>query len=272
LIRLHQKNNTRIFVNGFKDKRSLSYRREQTNSTTYQTPRFSMIPDKKDDDYVVHYDKDPDTVRWLFLPDNKFKNAWDIYVILLLLYAAIIVPYRVCLVESSSFAMFCVDLFIDASFSIDIVLTFFTAIKIKDLIVTSRAQIAKSYFKGWFFIDLITTIPFQLLEGAEDEAQNSKALRLARLPRLYRLIRILRLLRVLKMLKIMTDSGNASSNALRKNMQVGQSIKKMFLIIVSILYITHIVSCFFFFMPKMLDFPYDSWVWAEDLIDAHHFQ
>lgn len=73
------------------------------------------------------------------------------------------------------------------------------------------------------------------------------------------------------MLKIISNSGNSSSNALRKNMKVGQNIRKMFMIIMSILYITHIVSCFFVFMPKMLDFPAGSWVWKQNLIDAEHY-
>ena len=139
LIRLNQSNNKRIFESGFRDQRSLSYRRNNTIREAALTPRFSMVLDKQEDDIVVHYDKDPTTVRFLFLPDNSFKNAWDMYVILLLLYAAIVVPYRVCLVESPSFVMFCIDNFIDGSFMIDIILTFFTAIKIKDLIITSRA-------------------------------------------------------------------------------------------------------------------------------------
>ena len=74
------------------------------------------------------------------------------------------------------------------------------------------------------------------------------------------------------MLKIISNSKNSSSNALRKNMKVGQNIKKMVMIILSVLYITHIVSCFFFFMPKMLDFPVKSWVWQKDLIDSDHYE
>lgn len=132
------------------------------------TPRFTKSQDIKNEEVTVHYDRDPSKVKWLFMPENKYKNTWDMFIIVLLLYVAVVVPYRVCLIDDSSEFMLWLDCFMDGSFTIDIILTFFTAIKIKDVIVTRRAHIAKTYIKGWFFLDLITTIPFQLIEGTED--------------------------------------------------------------------------------------------------------
>ena len=122
----------------------------------------------------------------------------------LLIYTALLVPYNVCFVDETTDVQFIFDLMVDFSFMVDIVLTFFTAYEEKGTLVINRHMIAKNYLKGWFMLDVITTIPFQLLEKMNTDANgasDSKALRLARIPRLYRLLRIFRLLRLLKLLK-----------------------------------------------------------------------
>jgi len=86
---------------------------------------------------------------------------WDIWVILLLIYTALFVPYAVSFIDNSSDGQFIFDLIVDASFLTDIVLTFFS---IYDdgtgNYVTNRNTIAKNYISGWFFIDFFTSIPF----------------------------------------------------------------------------------------------------------------
>lgn len=139
----------------------------------------------------------------IIMPNNKLKSAWDMYIVLLLIYTAVLVPFYVCFnVERKDKASFIFDLTIDASFLVDIFLTFFQALKEGNFVIVNRCIIAKRYIKGWFFLDLFTTIPFQLLDQGEADLSNNKALRLARIPRLYRLLRIFRLLRLLKVLKI----------------------------------------------------------------------
>jgi hypothetical protein len=98
------------------------------------------------------------------MPNNLIKRVWDLYVILLLLYTAICVPFIVCFnISRDDGFNFVFDLVVDASFLIDIILTFFTALQFHDQYVVDRPTIAKDYVKGWFVIDILTTIPFQLL-------------------------------------------------------------------------------------------------------------
>lgn len=108
----------------------------------------------------TRYDLDPLKVKWCFYPGNRKKGMWDTYIVLLLLYVASVVPYRVCFVDDSSLFMIVFEYIIDASFAMDIVLTFFTAIKVKDHVIISKKTIAKLYLSGWFIIDVITTFPF----------------------------------------------------------------------------------------------------------------
>jgi hypothetical protein len=69
--------------------------------------------------------------------------------------------------------MFIFDNIVDSLFFIDIILNFFTVIELpQGQFETSRLEIAKNYLKGWFFMDLFTTIPFQLIEQADDNPSN----------------------------------------------------------------------------------------------------
>ena len=143
---------------------------------------------------------------------------------LLLLYTALFVPYKVCFEDESSDAQFIFDCLVDACFFIDIILTFFTATEqAQGILEVRKNQLAKNYLKGWFFIDLFTTIPFQVLERLDfgsGETGNAKVLRLARIPRLYRLLRIFRLFKLIRILKT-----NTTSLSMTKMLKLGHAAR-----------------------------------------------
>ena len=88
---------------------------------------------------------------------------------------------------------------IDACFFIDIILNFFTAyINDNKEYVLDHKMIIKHYVFSWFLIDLVSTIPFNLILDVNN--YNSLA-RVSRLPRLYKVIKIFRLTRMLKIAK-----------------------------------------------------------------------
>ena len=94
------------------------------------------------------------------MPGNKIKMGWDFVVVFLLLYTALIVPFKVCFENTTTDPQFIFDCCVDFCFFIDIILTFFVATEEKSVIETNKITLAKNYFKGWFFIDVFTTIPF----------------------------------------------------------------------------------------------------------------
>ena len=88
---------------------------------------------------------------------------------------------------------------IDFLFLLDIFVNFFSAIQdSKFELHDDRCVIAKEYLKGWFIIDLLAIIPFDLIFMTSDL---SSFVRVARIGKLYKLIKITRLLRLLKIFK-----------------------------------------------------------------------
>ena len=100
-------------------------------------------------------------------------------VVILLLYTAGLVPYFTCFVDEITEMHFYFDLFVDFMFFVDIILSFFTAYETKPGVWEFRkSKIACNYIKGFFFIDLLTTLPFQLLEKVQtidSESLDSKS-------------------------------------------------------------------------------------------------
>ena len=140
----------------------------------------------------------------IIMPENKYKRWWNVYVGLLLLYTGIFVPLRVSFYDDASTFMIVFETLIDCCFFVDIVLTFFSAYERKNNVIETRhRQIAIQYFKGWFWIDALSTVPFQLIEmGLESESGGDlKMTRITRLPRLYRIVRILRLIKLARLSK-----------------------------------------------------------------------
>lgn len=86
---------------------------------------------------------------------------------------------------------------IDCLFLIDIILTFNSATLDDDYETEfDRCKITKNYLKGWFMIDLIAILPFDLL-FAEGETKNLvRYIRIGRISKLFKLIKLARLLKL----------------------------------------------------------------------------
>ena len=122
---------------------------------------------------------------------------------------AIIVPCRVAFETKPKFYSVYFELYMSIVFLIDMFITFNTPINFsKNEIRTNynRCEIAKLYFRTWFFIDLYGFFPLAYLrniseyhEGSHDNVVNLLSLNFERLPRLYKLMLVPQILRVRKL-------------------------------------------------------------------------
>uniref|UniRef100_A0A1I7WIV1 Cyclic nucleotide-binding domain-containing protein n=1 Tax=Heterorhabditis bacteriophora TaxID=37862 RepID=A0A1I7WIV1_HETBA len=105
---------------------------------------------------------------------SPFKAVWDWIILLLVIYTAVFTPYVAAfllreLQDTSRKARFSeplevVDLIVDIMFIVDIIINFRTTyVNENDEVVSHPGKIAIHYFKGWFVIDMIAAVPFDLL-------------------------------------------------------------------------------------------------------------
>lgn len=122
--------------------------------------------------------------KWTILHYSPFKAVWDWLILLLVIYTAIFTPYSAAFLlndqeeaQRSNCGYSCsplnvVDLIVDIMFIIDILINFRTTyVNSNEEVVSHPAKIAIHYFKGWFLIDMVAAIPFDLLifgSGSEE--------------------------------------------------------------------------------------------------------
>ncbi|XP_076827439.1 voltage-gated inwardly rectifying potassium channel KCNH2 isoform X2 [Brachyhypopomus gauderio] len=137
--------------------------------------------------------------KWTVLHYSPFKAVWDWLILLLVIYTAIVTPYSAAFLEDSGLpsCSYCcplcvVDLIVDIMFIIDILINFRTTyVNANDEVVSHPLRIAVHYFKGWFLIDMVAAIPFDLLIYNNGE-ETTTLIGLLKTARLLRLVRVAR--------------------------------------------------------------------------------
>lgn len=117
---------------------------------------------------AVTVDEDIKPLRIILMPDNKFRMAWNIITMLLLLYTASFVPYRTSFIDVAPNGLVIWEWIVDALFIIDIFINFVSAFENQDKNIEVRLKvIASTYIQSWFLFDLTAVFPFQLLENSD---------------------------------------------------------------------------------------------------------
>ena len=135
-------------------------------------------------------------------PNCAFMRRWDMVTILALFFTAVVTPYEVAVLETSLDALFVANRFIDAVFVFDMGLQFVLMYRASDAkggaMVRDTRKIRQHYLRGWFVLDLVSILPFDIVSFAlKDGALGKmKVLRVVRLMRLLKLVRIVRASRI----------------------------------------------------------------------------
>uniref|UniRef100_A0A3P9JW10 Potassium voltage-gated channel subfamily H member 7 n=1 Tax=Oryzias latipes TaxID=8090 RepID=A0A3P9JW10_ORYLA len=143
--------------------------------------------------------------KFTILHYSPFKAVWDWLILLLVIYTAILTPYSAAFLLNdqeeqkrrecgySCSPLNVVDLMVDIMFIIDILINFRTTyVNQNEEVVSHPAKIAIHYFKGWFLIDMVAAIPFDLLIFGSGSDETTTLIGLLKTARLLRLVRVAR--------------------------------------------------------------------------------
>ena len=102
------------------------------------------------------------TSKCIILPDSRFKIAWNIIIILLLLYTAVFVPFKISFLSGDNKVIEAFEWVSDTLFALDIFVNFCTATENSKtgMLEFSHKKLAFNYIKSWFFLDLLACFPF----------------------------------------------------------------------------------------------------------------
>ncbi|XP_030747357.1 potassium voltage-gated channel subfamily H member 2 isoform X2 [Sitophilus oryzae] len=159
--------------------------------------------------------QNPRIHHYTILHYSPFKAVWDWIILILVMYTAIFTPYVAAFLlgepdfnnrkskKYSEDPIVIIDLIVDVTFIIDILINFRTTyVSGNDEIVSDPGKIAIHYLKGWFLIDLVAAVPFDLLffgsntdedsQSINEKQQTTTLIGLLKTARLLRLVRVAR--------------------------------------------------------------------------------
>ncbi|XP_048103311.1 potassium voltage-gated channel subfamily H member 1b isoform X2 [Alosa alosa] len=137
----------------------------------------------------------PKTPPHIILHYCAFKTTWDWVILILTFYTAIMVPYNVSFkTKQNNVTWLVVDSIVDVIFLVDIVLNFHTTfVGPGGEVISDPKLIRMNYVKTWFVIDLLSCLPYDVINAFEnvDEGISSlfSSLKVVRLLRLGRVAR-----------------------------------------------------------------------------------
>ncbi|KAK9700806.1 Ion transport protein [Popillia japonica] len=149
--------------------------------------------------------QNPRIPNYTILHYSPFKAVWDWIILILVMYTAIFTPYVAAFLlnepdfnnrKSKKYGedpIVIIDLIVDITFIVDILINFRTTyVSGNDEVVSHPGKIAVHYLKGWFLIDLVAAIPFDLLLFGSDTDETTTLIGLLKTARLLRLVRVAR--------------------------------------------------------------------------------
>ncbi|CAL8393980.1 unnamed protein product [Gadus morhua 'NCC'] len=125
----------------------------------------------------------PKTPPHIILHYCTFKTTWDWVILILTFYTAIMVPYNVSFKHnkpSTNLGWLVADSVVDIIFLVDIVLNFHTTfVGPSGEVISDARSIRMNYLKTWFMIDLLSCLPYDIInafeQGEEPEYMNVNA-------------------------------------------------------------------------------------------------
>ena len=167
--------------------------------------KFAQL--KRNSRIIIQITRDNVAVLPPFLlhPESTWRAYWDVFMLLLVCYYALVTPINISF-DESPFDINSLEVVFNCCFILDIFLQFFTSYKHEVGPNAGRLEvrhrvIVLNYLKKWFLIDFVASFPVgAVVKAATGSAANLSLNKLLRLVRSVKLMRILRMSRIWKRL------------------------------------------------------------------------
>ena len=140
-----------------------------------------------------------DQKRGLLDPQSKQVQYWDMMTTVALVYTMFVTPYEVGLdIPTSVGALFVCNLIVTFVFLVDVFVQFFLPLPKKRGTESNSSyerrhwKLAQNYLTTYFFIDVVTIIPFDILVWQGAVTGEMKMMKILRIIRLLKVVKVLR--------------------------------------------------------------------------------
>ena len=195
---------------------------------------------------------------FLIKKDSIFKGIFDMLVLIAVNISSLYLLYELCFRisdqhESKEDNSFTTEYYIiEIFFIIFIILQFMQEYQDPETftIIRDHKKIALRYIKGWFFIDIISTIPFEFFLNDKNYLIYAKIIRLIRLPKLLQTMDIKRFDNLADSFLTSNSSGNGNKRLMFIfNMRY---VFKIFRLVIIASILTYIFGCLWYIVCKSI--------------------
>ncbi|WOK98634.1 hypothetical protein Cni_G07346 [Canna indica] len=182
---------------------------------------------------------------FIISPFDRRYRAWETYLIVLVIYSAWVSPFEFGFLEQARGSISLADNIVNAFFAIDIVMTFFVAYldRTTYLLVDDPKLIALRYLRTWFILDVISTLPSEILLRLLPPSLRSYGL--------FNMLRLWRLRRVSSLFA-----------RLEKDRSFSYFWVRCLKLICVTLFSVHCAGCFFYLLAARYHDPSKTWIGA----------
>jgi hyperpolarization activated cyclic nucleotide-gated potassium channel 2 len=193
--------------------------------------------------------------KWVINPFSKFRFNWDILTVFVILCNVITLPLEFSIFDNRT-ELDGIKIFSDIWFMIDIMLNFRTGTVVgngRSTVNMNPADIRKEYMRSWFAIDLLATVPFDVLitmwissddEVTENVESIAKVISITRTLKILKLLRLLRLGRFVRYL-------HRWEEILSMDYGTGENLIKGISWILTMMLMCHWNACVLFLVPTV---------------------
>ncbi|KAF0714357.1 hypothetical protein AaE_011592 [Aphanomyces astaci] len=189
-------------------------------------------------------------------PESGFKIKWDLGLALCVFYTSCVVPVRISFSLDATGFFYFFECGIDFCFFLDILLSFRTGLvdPTTGHVYYNKRQIVRSYLRGWFGIDLVSTLPLEFiakhLYPEATASSSSNTLQSAKILRGLKLIRLLKLVRIRKIGQMISK--------LEEEVFANQSVLSLVKILLFLLFLAHLVACVWFYVAQISTYSWSN--------------
>ncbi|KAI5611706.1 potassium voltage-gated channel subfamily H member 5, partial [Silurus asotus] len=138
--------------------------------SSHKTSRLAEVLQLGSEILPQYKQEAPKTPPHIILHYCTFKTTWDWVILILTFYTAIMVPYNVSFkTKQNNVTWLVLDSVVDVIFLVDIVLNFHTTfVGPGGEVISDPKLIRMNYLKTWFVIDLLSCLPYDIINAFEN--------------------------------------------------------------------------------------------------------
>lgn len=160
---------------------------------------------------------------FVIMHESRYRVMWDLVIFLVVMVSSITVPLRIGFILRAWKEWLAVDIAVDLFFVADIVVHLLTTFELDGELVRGRTEIFWRYFKSWFWPDVLSVLPLELIAAGLGEY--------------YPFYRVNRLLRIARLVHFFVSWEKVSS--------LKPSVIRIFKSAFVIVFLAHFIGCCF---------------------------